>query len=562
MPKAISYIRFSSGKQAKGSSKERQEQAFNGWLVENPEYTPSDLQYKDLGKSGYSGAHIATGGGWAMLLEAVEHGAISAGDCVLVEAIDRTGRLTTIDMLYKVIIPILQAGISIITLEDTTTYTAETVNTPQIHLLIAKIQAAHEYSKSLSRRIRDSYTIRRTKAKNGECVKRYVVAWLTTDGVLKADIAPYIQQVFDWYISGVGKHAIASRLRASGVPEFEKCSGNTVLKWLKNKTAVGYWGDIPNVYPAVVTPEVFQQAQNRQLEVTTNPKTYTSKNHLVGLIKCGTCGGGFGVVRKSGKITSMRCNRLQRVDDCSNKQNIPYAVIHQLYLSSAPAWVDKAMKAIELTDSERRKLILSAERNEVTTSIQNLTRLLAKTKYNSPELEAEFEAASERRRMIDEELSILDRSTTNDTESDSKSFIVGYEGMKVHDRLAIHDPVQLSSLLKRAGYSITIHPGKKLFLPDDSEPWVYKGILRNGNATLGYRIQDGEMEYVISSVMPELSNEDMQSDHLTHLFARSYKHIRSPKSLNSTGERNVKGITTEPASIMLSSMKNKQQKFD
>jgi len=459
--------------------------------------------------------------------------------------------------MLDIIKPVLEAGVDIITLDDNNRFNSESLDSPQIYMLVAKIHAAHGYSKQLSERTKASYDIRREKAKNGEPVKRYVVAWLTTDGTMKTDIEPYIQQVFDWYISGIGKHAIASRLRATGVPEFATCTGTTVLKWLKNKTAIGYWGDIPGVYPKVVTPEIFQQAQNRQREVQTSPKTYTSKNLLVGLIKCGTCGGGYGVVRKHGKPHSMRCNRLQRVDDCTNKQNIPYAVIHFLYLSSAPAWMDKAMKAIALTNNEKRKLILNAERNEVTTSIQNLDRLLAKTNYNSPELEASFEVVNERRRLIDEELSILDRSSTTDPESDSKSFLAGYEAMLEHDRLAIHDPVQLSALLKRAGYSITVHPGKKLYLPDDSEPWIYTGILRNGNATLGYRIQDGEMEYTISGVIPELSNEDMQSDHTTHLFGRSYKHVRSPKLLNSTGVKNVKGITTEPASIMLSSMKNK-----
>jgi len=557
MPKAISYIRFSTGKQATGNSHQRQQEAFTRWLVANPEYTPSDLQYKDLGVTGFDGSHIKDGGGFGELLEAVTVGKIQSGDVILVEAIDRAGRLDTGDMLHKIIMPITQAGVSIITLDDKAIYNKQTVNTPLIHLLLAKIQAAHYYSQSLSDRIKDGYKIRRTQAKSGDGVKRYTPVWLTSDGKEKPDIAPYIRDVFDWYISGIGKHAIASRLRASGVPAFETCTGTTVLKWLKNKTAIGYWGDIPNVYKNVVTPEIFQQAQNRQREVQTGPRTYTSKNFLVGLVKCGTCGGGYGVAKKDGKPSSMRCNRLQRVDDCTNKQNMPYAVIHFIYLSSAPAWIDKALRAIKLTNNDKKKLNLGIEREELTSSIENLARLLAKAKSESPELEAEFDAATARRALIDEELSILDRSSTTDPESDSKSFLVGYEAMLEHDRFAIHDPVQLSALLKRAGYSITVHPGKKLYLPDDSEPWVYTGILRNGNATLGYRIQDGEMEYTISGVIPELSNEDMQSDHTTHLFGRSYKHVRSPKLLNSTGVRNVKGITTEPADNMFGEMKKK-----
>lgn len=230
MPKAISYIRFSTGKQAKGNSEERQRQAVNQWLTDNPKYTPSDLKYKDIGKSGFKdgGQHIKDGGGWAKLLIAVEAGHIQSGDVVLVEAIDRAGRLDTADMLYKVIIPILQAGVSIITLDDTTTYSKQTVNTPQIHLLVAKIQAAWGYSQSLSDRIKKGYGIRRDEAKDGKGIKRHTPVWLTTDGELIPKIVPYIQQAFDLYISGIGKYAIANRLRATGEPEFATCVGSTV----------------------------------------------------------------------------------------------------------------------------------------------------------------------------------------------------------------------------------------------------------------------------------------------------------------------------------------------
>lgn len=543
MPKAISYIRFSSGKQATGNSHQRQQEAFTRWLIANPDYTPSDLQYKDLGKSGYHGEHVKDGGGWAKLLAAVEAGAIKSGDVVLVEAMDRTGRLKLTAML-DIIKPVLEAGIDIITLDDNNRFSSESLDSPQIYLLVAKIHAAYGYSKQLSERTKASYAIRKEKAKKGEKIKRYVVAWLTTSGELKPEIVPHIQKVFELYISGVGKHAIASRLRASGVSEFETCTGTTVVKWLNNKTSIGYWGDIPNVYPPIVTPEIFQQAQNRQREVRTSPKSYTSKNFLVGLVKCGTCGGGYGIARKGGKPSSMRCNRLQRVDDCTNKQNIPYAVIHHIYLSSAPTWIDKAMKAIQLTDNEKQKLILGVERDEATASIQRLARLLAKSE--APELEAELDNATKRRAAIDIELSILDRAIPEDSKSNSNSIIEGYDAMLEHDRFAIHDPVQLSALLKRAGYSITVHPGKKLYLPYDDEPLIYKGILRDGNSTLGYRIQDGETEYTISNIPPELSDEDMQSGDMTHMYRRSYKHVRSPKPLNLSGERNIKGITVEP----------------
>lgn len=548
MPKAISYIRFSTGKQSTGSSHQRQQEAVNRWLVQHPDYTLYDESYKDLGKSGYHGEHIADGGGWAKLLVAVKAGLIQPGDVVLVEAIDRTGRLDTSDMLHKVIIPILQAGVSIITLDDNTTYSKQTVNTPLIHLLLAKIQAAYGYSKQLSERITASYEIRRTKARNGEKIKRFAVTWLTTDGQVRPQYRQAVKQVFDLYISGVGKNTIATRIRASGVPELATISGPTIDNWLKNKAAIGYWNDIPNVCEPVVSPEIFMQAQKRQKEMETGPRTRTSKHFLTGLVKCGVCGSSYIIHRKDGMPNSMRCLTHQQTKGvgCKNAETIPYQVVHNIYLETAPSWIDRALKVIQLTNNEKQKLILATEREEVTASIQRLAKLLAK--MDSEELEKELHLATERRTLIDSELNILERTGVNDGESKSTYIFEGYEGALSFDRLTFHDPVQLSALLKQAGYSITVHPGRKLYLPDDNEPWVYTGVARKGNTTLGYRIQYDEMEYTISNVIPdpldvrELSNPDGE---LTHMMGRSYKHVKSPKLINQTGKPNTKGVTVE-----------------
>ncbi|MCL5224572.1 recombinase family protein [Pseudomonas nunensis] len=554
MPKAISYIRFSTGKQARGSSHERQKQAVDRWVIANPDYIPSDLSFADIGKSGYHGDHIKLGGGWAKLLIAVEAGHIQSGDVVLVEAMDRTGRLPPLDMI-DIIKPVLKAGVAIITLDDGNRFDEESLNGPQIYLLVAKIQAAHGYSKTLSERVTASYESRRTKARNGEGVKRLAVAWLTTDGELKQHLVHHIKEVFDLYISGVGKHTIANRLRASGVAEFATCSGPTVDMWLKSKSAIGYWNDIPNVYTPVVTPEVFMLAQQRQKEMKTTRQSYTSKNFLVGMIKCGTCGANYILHRKDSRPHNMRCITHHRLKDagCVNKETIPYQVIHFMYLSTAPAWIDRALKVIQLTDNAKRKLTLTTERDEVTASIKRLAKLLAKAKSDSPELEAEYDLLNERRTSIDSELEILARKADDGVDSKSTSTFIGYEATVEHDRLAFNDPVQLTALLKQAGYSITVQPGRKLYLANSDTPWVYTGVVRKGNMTLGYRIQDDEWEHTISNVIPEAVDvqayENKPDGELAHTMERSYKHVKSPRPLNQAGKRNTKGMTIEKVDV-------------
>lgn len=542
MPRAISYIRFSTGKQAKGNSEERQDEAVTQWLVQHPEYSRYDEPFKDRGKSGYSGEHIKLGGGWAKLLVAVKQGDFQPGDCILVEAIDRTGRMHTGDMLGDLILPILRSGVSIITLDDNNEYSNDSINTAHMHLLVARIQAAHMFSKQLSERTKASYVIRREKAKNGKEVKRHTPVWLNTDGTHKPHIVPHIIEVFDLYISGVGKHTIANRLRATGIDEFKTCVGSTVGKWINNKAAIGYWEgkngnkDIPGVYTPIVTPEVFLQAEKRQDDAKTTPKSYTTKNFLQGLVKCGTCGANYSFHRKNGKLQNMRCRKhhLHGDDICTNNETIPYQVVHYVYLQTASAWIDRALKVIQLTENEKQKLTLNAERQTLSAAIDRLVRLTMMGQ--SDELEAQYKLAIERRTAIDSELDILNRKVDDVVvESNPNSIFAGYEAKVEHDRLVIHDPVQLSALLKQAGYSITLQPGRKLYLAESDTPWVYTGVARKGNTTLGYRIQYGDYEFTISNVMPEAVDANVYDNdpigELKHLAERSYKHVKPIKSL-------------------------------
>ncbi|MFC9008276.1 recombinase family protein [Streptomyces microflavus] len=560
MPSAIPYIRFSSARQTTGSSAERQQQMVTQWLTEHPEYTLSDLTYKDFGKSGYHGEHVKDGGGFAKLLAAVEAGNIKAGDVVLVEAIDRTGRLHPLEMLNKVITPILAAGVSIITLDDKVTYTHESAANGHLFLLVAKIQAAYGYSKQLSERTKASYSIRLEQAKEGMKVKRNTPIWLHSDGRLNDDVAPFIKQAFELYVSGVGKTAIANRLRASGVPELATCSGPTVEAWLRNQAAIGNWEygkddpDKPSqvirgVYPPVISNELFLQAQQRKIAVATKPRERTSKNFLVGIVKCGVCGANLIIHNKEGKPNNMRCLTHHRLKDagCTNKETIPYQVVHFIYLETAPSWVDRAMKVVQLSVNDKRKLYLAGEREEVTKTIERLVRLSAMG--DSVELESQYKLATDRRAVIDNELDVLNRREDDGFASKSTSILENYASTLDHDRLAFHDPIQLSALLKQAGYSITVQPGRKLYLPDNNDPWIYTGVARRGNATLGYRIQDGEMEYTISPVIPKAVDASVYNNssdgELQHIFDRSYKHIKSAISLDQTRVRNTKAITVE-----------------
>ena len=137
---------------------------------------------------------------------------------ILVEAVDRIGRLEPLEML-PLFSRIVKAGVSVITLEDGHVYDRSSVNETSLFLLVAKIQQAHEYSNRLSRRINASYTARREKAKAGLGIKRETPVWLTTDGQLVPHVAPHIAQAFQDYADGLGERRICRKLRESGLEE-------------------------------------------------------------------------------------------------------------------------------------------------------------------------------------------------------------------------------------------------------------------------------------------------------------------------------------------------------
>lgn len=475
-------------------------EAAQRWLINNPSYTASTMNFEDLGVSGFHGDHIKDGGGWAKLLLAVEAGHIKAGDVVLVEAMDRTGRLPALQMI-EIIRPVLQAGIAIITLDDNNKFDEDSLNGPQIFLLVAKIQAAHGYSKILSERTKESYQIRKERARKGEKVKRGVPIWLTSDGELKDHLAPHIKEVFELYISGIGKNTIANRLRASGIPEFKTCSGPTVGSWLQNTTTIGYWDDIPNVYPSVVSREVFLQAQNRWKELATAAPSRTSKNFLVGLAKCGMCDGNLVFHNKDGKPHSMRCltNHRLGVNGCTNNKSFPHSVIWYVYTLTSSSHFKMALEKVELTATDKRKLTVTAELEELQSQIDRIVAAIT-TLPDMPELISKLAECNLKRETLRNELSILDRTV----DEGDKPPIQFNEALAQDDLLA-NDPIRLNSMLKGVGYTITTYTDGLIVVAGYLHPWLYTGVARKGNRTFGYKVQHLAMEPIIS---PEINIPD------------------------------------------------------
>lgn len=490
MKQAISYVRFSSHRQRGGSSVERQEAMISAWLEAHPDYEISTQRFKDLARSGFKGEHIKEGGGFGDLLLAVENGVIRRGDVVLVEAMDRAGRLPALEMLTKVIAPILKAGVSIITLDDNTTYTEESANTSQIYLLVAKIQASHSYSQNLSDRVSASYKSRRNKAKEGVMPKRATPAWLTSAGVVREDVAPWIKTAFELYISGVGKNAIAKRMRDSGVERLEKCVGRTVDGWLRNQAAIGKWvtradGSDPqvidDVYPIIVEPSLFYKVQLKLDSGKGTRSSKTAKNFLVGLVRCGSCGKSYIIQNRNGLPHSLRCHSRASRRDCVNSHIVPKAVLDAIYsYTSVPASIE-AIAQQEMGVNDKEIAVRENELRALSKKVDGLVQMVDAVGF-MPELASKLKDAKAERAVIENTLVIL-RSTV------VAPAAMGWQKIGKVWNLEKDDPQRLAAMLRGVGYAITVHPDGRILSSHSPVLYRYLGVDRRVDR---YKLMQGE----------------------------------------------------------------------
>lgn len=454
MPTAYSYIRFSSDQQQHGASLARQEDMVGKWLVVHPDYQRSTQRFEDLGISGYKGKHLDNAFG--RLRAAVESGVIKAGDCVLIEAIDRAGRLAPSIML-NLLTEIVNAGVSLVSLDDGIVYDSNPANSNNLFLLVAKVQQAHQYSDALSRRVKDAYARKREKAAKGEFTERRTPLWLENTGTevrLVEGVAPFIVQIFQDYADGIGERRILARVRGQH-PLLENLNPTTIKKWLKNPTAIGRWqpwpvdgveqAPIEDVYPAVISKELWYRVQ-KQLASGAKIKSASKVYLLSGLVKCGRCGKNFGVINTKVSPPAMLCMGRHRLGDagCSNSRSIPYHVLDYIRSQTMQSAMLRATASQKLTVGEKRQIEIEGELTELHKQSERLADSLAEFGMLPP-IRAKLEQITGAIKALEQERAFLNVTPSQDTLSD----MVDMENILMDD-----DPQRLNALLQGVGYSI------------------------------------------------------------------------------------------------------------
>ncbi len=366
-PRAYSYARVSCRLQLKGGGLERQLAMAQRWCAENGYELAEDFELVDPGRSAFKGDHLREGV-LGQLLELFKTHRIPPGSVLLIEAIDRLSRQEPLDALQDVFLALARAGAVIVDLEDGQRYSRETLNADPLALvkLALRIQAAHDYSRRLSRRVGEHWNQARVRYRAGDPLARggrggrkpYWVS-LSADGQRWElnDNAATVQKILD-LLQVQGATQTAQHLNGLGVkaPTGARWSSSSILRVAHDPALCGAlalgrranaealaalrrWEasprsgpppatppgveTVPGYWPPVMTVEGFDRLQrllkHRAQDPAAKGQRLTVSSFLRGLARC-QCGSLMSVQlslqNRKGRYSYLRCGPRRRGAGC------------------------------------------------------------------------------------------------------------------------------------------------------------------------------------------------------------------------------------------------------
>jgi DNA invertase Pin-like site-specific DNA recombinase len=364
MRDAISYKRFSSPRQARGYSNQRQAdlaqdycQRHNLRLVDT---------YLDAGLSAFTGQHLTDRGALRELLEAAKVGKFKRGTRLIVEALDRLSR-QEISVALRLFLDILDAGLVIVTLIDgEQVFTKERVDADVTAIIIAIVCLSRSNNEARVKRERALHAQLKARQKarerlipiTAECPR-----WLALLGqgderhfVVDQSRARVIRHIFQLAASGMGQLHLARYLNEHRVETF---SGKglwrpgMIAHLLQNRAVLGLFqphlsvvdggrrrrrpdpdGPILGYFPAIVEEELFNKTQlaTQGRRRHHGQRVVPARSNLVTRLgRCALCDGPLYLSQTMDGFAYLRCaNVRERV--CANKLGFPYRKLEAVLL--------------------------------------------------------------------------------------------------------------------------------------------------------------------------------------------------------------------------------------
>ncbi len=244
MMTAYSYVRFSSGTQAKGHSLERQTQKAREVCNQKGWHLETELLKPDLAVSGYkAGKSNIHSGNLKAFLGLARQGRLAAQPLLLVENLDRISR-QDVRIILPVFIDLLNDGVDVYTLSDGYHYRHDNEDGfADIQFALIGFWRANQESKRKAELLSARWEKRRTQIQSGIAAQNRLPFWLQReDGKvsLVPESAETVKQIFEWAFNGYGIRAIVELLnKGEKLPRKSKWVQSSVTNVLHNPLAYG-----------------------------------------------------------------------------------------------------------------------------------------------------------------------------------------------------------------------------------------------------------------------------------------------------------------------------------
>ncbi len=276
---AISYVRFSSRKQAPGLSVVRQTELTRDFCQRHKLNLDESRSILDPALSGFRGANTAQGN-LGTFIKAVKAGKIEVPIVLCVEALDRITR-QEITQAVHLFTELLLLGVQIGLVSDDEILTLEKVNKEptKLYVAVAYLIRGHDESRMKASRTNDFVKRAIEQVKQGKPLNLggYLPPWFKYDKdknrfILNDDKAAIVKGVFDAYLSGKGTTAIVKALVKGKVPKWNDTKDRKapwraggIRSMLQNKQVIGTLKlggvEYPNYLKAIVPEADFNKVQ-------------------------------------------------------------------------------------------------------------------------------------------------------------------------------------------------------------------------------------------------------------------------------------------------------------
>ena len=467
-PKAYSYIRFSSKRQEKGSSVERQTAATSAFAKRH-NLDLQDVTYSDLGVSAFRGKH-AKAGALKAFVDAVEDGKIEQGSWLLVESLDRISR-EKLGAAQRRLSELLELGITIATIADGNVYKPSSRDSLGDALqMMVVLSRSHEESLMKSQRSKGGWAKTRRVAKEGQAHPQskggILPMWLQKTNTGEVETIPervaLVQRVYKMALDGLGSVAIANRLNSEGLTSGtgKPWSAGSISKLLTRRFVLGEWqphtttitedgkrklipdGEPLHIYPPIISEADWLRVQKMRKSrdsLTGRAAASELRNIFSGLGRC-RCGAPMRYVQRSDKVPSIVCRSSEYGQPCPYRKQIQYRPLEKLTVLAlmsvdfSALFPDNRTQRQEKLEALRSSLlVVDAQINKATnrrekaveTMLDNDDPLLrsALTSAVTGAEKALREASSERKELLSEVAALEAQLEESDSQSVSFSEI-------------------------------------------------------------------------------------------------------------------------------------------